>query len=209
MSISKGILLRTERRKQNLTLRQLSEKTGIDYSMLSKYENGIIDPPKEKLRIIQAALNIPGTKKKQNEGPAMTIGEKIRFLRKTNGMTQTDLARKLHVSKQTIGKYEQGIVTNIPLDKIKSLTTIFGVSEGYITGWETSSEASDFTFMAALKKKLCCLGWDIYSDSAESIIIAKDSKVIALSEEDLEKLESELSLYMEFLISKIEKAEYR
>lgn len=58
MSIDLGLFLRGERRRQKLTLRQLSEKTGIDYSMLSKYENGIVNPPKEKLNLIATALNI-------------------------------------------------------------------------------------------------------------------------------------------------------
>lgn len=39
----------------------------------------------------------------------MTLGERIRSLRKARGMTQQELADKLHTTKQTIGKYEQGI----------------------------------------------------------------------------------------------------
>ena len=40
----------------------------------------------------------------------MTLGERIRSLRKARGMTQQELADKLHTTKQTIGKYEQGII---------------------------------------------------------------------------------------------------
>lgn len=58
MSTGVGMFIRDERRKQKLTLRELSEKTGVDYSMISKYENGIVNPPSTKLRLIAAALNV-------------------------------------------------------------------------------------------------------------------------------------------------------
>ena len=38
-----GMMMREARRKQKLTLRDLSSKTGVDFSLLSKYENGIIN----------------------------------------------------------------------------------------------------------------------------------------------------------------------
>lgn len=53
-----GNLLRTARKTQQITLRELASKTGIDYSMISKYENGLIVPPKEKLSRLITALNI-------------------------------------------------------------------------------------------------------------------------------------------------------
>ena len=58
MIVKQGMVFRAERRRQHLTLRQLSEKTGIDYSMLSKYENGTVEPPEEKRRMIESALNM-------------------------------------------------------------------------------------------------------------------------------------------------------
>ena len=53
-----GMMMREARRKQKLTLRDLSSKTGVDFSLLSKYENGIINPPREKIRLIAEALNL-------------------------------------------------------------------------------------------------------------------------------------------------------
>lgn len=49
----------------------------------------------------------------------MTIGERIKTLRTEKGMTQTELAELLQTTKQNIFKYENGIVTNIPSDKIE------------------------------------------------------------------------------------------
>ena len=54
-------------------------------------------------------------------GDENDIRGRIRSLRKARGMTQQELADKLHTTKQTIGKYEQGIVTNLPLSRISEL----------------------------------------------------------------------------------------
>lgn len=58
----------------------------------------------------------------------MTIGERIKTLRTEKGMTQTELAELLQTTKQNIFKYENGIVTNIPSDKIEKMAEIFGLN---------------------------------------------------------------------------------
>lgn len=61
----------------------------------------------------------------------MTIGDKIQNLRKTNNLSQEQLAEKLFVSRQAISKWELGEA--IPdTDKIISLSRIFKVSTDYI-----------------------------------------------------------------------------
>lgn len=44
----------------------------------------------------------------------MTKGERIKLLREKANMTQEELAKLLNTTKQTIYKYEQSVVTNIP-----------------------------------------------------------------------------------------------
>lgn len=44
----------------------------------------------------------------------MSNGEDIRDARIKSGISQTDLAKKIGVSKQTLYKYEKNIVTGIP-----------------------------------------------------------------------------------------------
>lgn len=75
----------------------------------------------------------------------MEIGEKIKNLREKYGMTQTELAEKIHTTKQTIYKYETGIITNIPSDKIELIASIFDCSPSYIMGWNDSVSVSSFT----------------------------------------------------------------
>ena len=67
----------------------------------------------------------------------MTIGERIKQLRTKKNISQVDFADKINVSKQTLYKYENGIVTNIPSDKIEAIAKLFNISPAYLMGWET------------------------------------------------------------------------
>lgn len=64
-----------------------------------------------------------------------TTGNRIRELRKQNGLTLDDVAKHLGVGRQAIYKYEQGTVTNIPLENLEKMATLFGTTPGYLAGW--------------------------------------------------------------------------
>lgn len=51
----------------------------------------------------------------------MTKGERIKLLREKANMTQEELAKVLNTTKQTIYKYEQSVVTNIPSDRVERI----------------------------------------------------------------------------------------
>lgn len=68
----------------------------------------------------------------------MTIGERIKELRERLGMSQVDFATKINVSKQSLYKYENNIITNIPSDKIEAAAKIGNVSPSYLMGWENN-----------------------------------------------------------------------
>lgn len=63
------------------------------------------------------------------------LGSRIRELRKEKGMTLEDVAKVLNISRQTMSRYETGVITNIPYDTIETLGHIFEVSPSYIMGW--------------------------------------------------------------------------
>ena len=69
--------------------------------------------------------------------PVGSIGERLKALRLKAGLTQEEVGQHVHISKQTLYKYENGIVTNIPADKIELLATIYSVTPAYIMGWAT------------------------------------------------------------------------
>ena len=66
-----------------------------------------------------------------------TIGKRIKNLRCDKmHMSQVAFADEINVSKQTLYKYENDIVTNIPSDKIEDIAKFCGVSPSYLMGWE-------------------------------------------------------------------------
>lgn len=74
----------------------------------------------------------------------MQKGERIKRLRKEKGITQSEMAKLLCTTKQTISKYEKGIVTNIPSDRIEAMARILDTTPEYILGWDIEENpASD------------------------------------------------------------------
>lgn len=69
-----------------------------------------------------------------------TIGERIKTARETKGMSQEDLGKSFGATKQTVYKYETGIITNIPLDNLEKMAVALGVSSAYLAGWENTEE---------------------------------------------------------------------
>lgn len=65
----------------------------------------------------------------------MAIGSKIKRLRELKGITQSELAASINSTKQTIFKYENGIITNIPMDKLTIIARVLGCSPAYLLGW--------------------------------------------------------------------------
>ena len=66
----------------------------------------------------------------------MTIGERIKKKREELGLTQEELGRLCGTTKQSVFKYENGIVTNIPLDRLSTIAEKLNVSTAYLMGWE-------------------------------------------------------------------------
>ena len=66
----------------------------------------------------------------------MSVGRRIKLAREQRSMTLEDVARLCETTKQTIFKYENEIVTNIPYEKIVLLSKALDVSPSYLFGWE-------------------------------------------------------------------------
>lgn len=66
----------------------------------------------------------------------MTIGDRIKSIRMQKKISQVELAERTKVLKQTLYKYENNIITNIPSDKIEAIASELGVSPAYLMGWQ-------------------------------------------------------------------------
>ena len=74
----------------------------------------------------------------------MTMGDRIRTLRKQHKMSMEELGSKIGVGKSAILKYEKGQVENLPRSTIEKMATLFGVSPAYLMcfdQWDQNSEA--------------------------------------------------------------------
>jgi transcriptional regulator with XRE-family HTH domain len=71
----------------------------------------------------------------------MTIGKRIRTERIERKISQEELAKALSTTKQAIYKYENDIVTNIPMDKVAKIAELFNVTPAYLMGWDDDSSS--------------------------------------------------------------------
>lgn len=126
----------------------------------------------------------------------MNKGERIKKLREQNGMTLEELGEKLGVSKQTVGKYEAGIISNIPSDKIEAMAEAFGVSPSYIMGWKDKEEIPKvFTNVTEARKYL----------SMHAIFGSEGFNVTKLNDDEAIEFANELMKQMELISYKFKK----
>lgn len=112
----------------------------------------------------------------------MTQGKRIKKLRIENKMSQVELAKLSESSKQTIYKYENEIVTNIPYDKLILIARALKTTPGYILGWEEEQMPSN---IFPIKKKtfpmlgnVAC-GEPIYADEERGVSVDADADIHA------------------------------
>ena len=71
----------------------------------------------------------------------MTIAETIKTLRKTAGMSQEQLAEKLHVSRQAVTKWEtEGGTPDI--ENLRAIATLFGITVDELLTGETKAQGA-------------------------------------------------------------------
>lgn len=76
----------------------------------------------------------------------MKIGERIKNRREELGISQTQLAQTIDSTKQNLYKYEKGIITNIPSDKVEAIAKALHTTPAYLMGWTDSVLQDDRKF---------------------------------------------------------------
>jgi len=85
------------------------------------------------------------------------VANRLKELRRRAGMTLEELAERVDTSKQTIHRYENGVIANIPHEKIKKLAAALEVSPSELMGWEESVYSYD-NLLPIKKKNLPLIG---------------------------------------------------
>ena len=67
-------------------------------------------------------------------------GNKIRFFRQKRGMTQSQLAEAIGETRQTVYKYETGIVKTVPHPKLEKIASVLGCTPAELAGWGSRSD---------------------------------------------------------------------
>lgn len=84
----------------------------------------------------------------------MTTGQRIRTARERKNMTQGEVAKRCKTTKQTIFKYENDIVSNIPYDRILLLSEALDVSIEYLFGWDEKKDSPSEVQLTEGEKKI-------------------------------------------------------
>lgn len=80
---------------------------------------------------VDEAMKQTKTTENANSGRELTLGEKIRELRKAKGLSQEELAARINVSRQAVSKWETDL--SLPdIDNIVQLSRLLGVSTDYL-----------------------------------------------------------------------------
>lgn len=92
------------------------------------------------------------------------LSERIRALRKEKGMSLEQLADTIGTSRQTVHRYETGVISNIPHEKIEAMARALGTTPSSLMGWDDDGDFPSFnnirvaSLSRASTKKLPMLG---------------------------------------------------
>ena len=69
------------------------------------------------------------------------ISHELKMRRKELGLTLEELAARVGTSKQTIHRYENGTITNIPPEKVEALANALSTTPAALMGWQEDDKA--------------------------------------------------------------------
>lgn len=64
------------------------------------------------------------------------LKENIKYFREQCGFTLDEVSQKLGISKPTLQRYESGVISNIPSDRVEKLAKIFEITPSRLMGWD-------------------------------------------------------------------------
>lgn len=93
------------------------------------------------------------------------ISNELKKQRKALGLTLEELAERIGTSKQTIHRYENGTISNIPPEKVEALARALETTPATLMGWQgTNGEGAIEQKRLPLLGRIAC-GTPIYATS--------------------------------------------
>lgn len=135
--------IRELRDSKGINMREAAKRLNLPYTTYVGYEKGQREPTSEVLiqladfyeTTVDYIVGRTGTIAAEVI-PMDTIGSRIKRAREKADITQEQLGKMCHTTKQTIFKYESGVVTNIPMDRIIAIARALGTNPCEIMGWD-------------------------------------------------------------------------
>ena len=81
----------------------------------------------------------------------MTIGERIKQLRKEKGISVDKLAEIIGKDRATIYRYESSDIEKMPTSVLEPLATALGTTPSYLMGWDDTPPTTEDTIVKLLK----------------------------------------------------------
>lgn len=122
----------------------------------------------------------------------MGLKENIKSKRLELNMTLEELANKVGISRQTIQRYESGVISNIPSDKIEKLAEALECSPAFLMGWDQKDQLNEKD-KKSIDKDLN----NIMQEFREGTDGAAYYNGVELEESDLDLIESAMKIALE------------
>lgn len=137
--------MKAKRKEVGLSAEEVAKSLNVSTATIYRYEKGdiaklpgsILEPLSHILHTTPAHL----MGWEAEEASITTVGERIKGLRKQYGMSQTELASLIQSTKQNVYKYENGIISNVPSDKIEAIAKALHTTPAYLMGWGTDASS--------------------------------------------------------------------
>lgn len=138
----------------------------------------------------------------------MGLKENLKSRRLELKLTLDDVASKIGIGRSTLHKYENGIISNIPFDKLEKIAVVLNTTPDCLIGWKSVDihEIEDYSLNSFYES----LGY-FYKPSQETEyywLINKDlvhRKRVLMSYDELKQLKSDILSYLNFKVDEIEK----
>ncbi|MBR5140033.1 MAG: helix-turn-helix domain-containing protein [Clostridia bacterium] len=111
------------------------------------------------------------------------LARNLKKLRKEKKLTLEEIAAALGTSKQTIHRYENGIISNVPPEKVEALAKVLQVTPAELMGWEEGLSNVSGIMPISIKRlpilgEIAC-GEPIYASEDHESYAAADENINA------------------------------